>query len=112
ALRPSRMPKRPRYDLAPGRPGGGMKMLPGNFSGLRSRGQLGLPQTLARSQALRRSWPVVLDLVVACIGLAIFYGIVQIARLWFSQPVPDVVLSLSPRALPRYALYSCVRMGL
>ena len=87
-----------------------MKMLPGSFGG--PRGQLGLPQTLARSQALRRSWPVVLDLLVACIGLAIFYGIVQIARLWFAQPTPNVVLSLSPRALPRYALYSCVRMGL
>ncbi len=88
-----------------------MKMLPGSFSGLRSRGPLGVPQTLARSQVLRRSWPVVLDLVVACIGLAIFYGVVLVARLWFAQPTPNVVLSLSPRALPRYALYSCVRMG-
>lgn len=87
-----------------------MKMLPGNFGGLRIP-QLGLPQTLTRSQALRRSWPVVLDLVVACIGLAIFYGVVQVAHLWFAKPQPNVVLSLSPRALPRYALYSCVRMG-
>ncbi len=88
-----------------------MKLLPGNFGARRQRGQLGLPQTLARSQALRRTWPVVLDLVVACIGLAAFYGVVQIAHLWFAQPQPNVVLSLSPRALPRYALYSCVRMG-
>ncbi len=77
-----------------------------------------LPQTLeriqllTRSQAVRRSWPVVLDLVVAAIGLAIFYGVVQVARLWAGQPQPNVVLSMSPRALPRYALYSVVRMGL
>ncbi len=77
-----------------------------------------LPQTLerfqllTRSQAVRRSWPVLLDLVVACICLAAFYGVVQIARLWLGQPQPGVVLSLSPRALPRYALYSIVRMGL
>ena len=58
-----------------------MKMLPGNFSDLRSRRELGLPQTLARSQVLQRSWPVVLDLVVACIGLAVFYGVVQIGQL-------------------------------
>ena len=89
-----------------------MKKLPGSFGSLRSRGELGIPQTLARSQALRRSWPVFLDLIVACIGLAVFYGVVQIARLWLGQPQPNVVLSLSPRALPRYALYSIVRMGL
>ena len=87
-------------------------MLPDRFGGFRSRGELAIPQTLARSQVLRRSWPVLLDLVVACIGLAAFYGVVQIARLWLGHPQPNVVLSMSPRALPRYALYSIVRMGL
>ena len=85
-----------------------MRMLPGSYS----RGELRMPQTLARSQALRRSWPFVLDLIVACIGLAVFYGVVQIARLWMGRAQPEVVLSLSPRALPRYALYSVVRMFL
>ncbi len=90
-----------------------MNLIPGGFHGLRSRNTIGsLPHTLARSQVVRRSWPIVLDVVVACIGLAIFYGIVQIARLWAGHPQPDVVLSMSPRALPRYALYSIVRMGL
>ncbi|MGI4758445.1 MAG: ABC transporter permease [Janthinobacterium lividum] len=89
-----------------------MKMLPDRFSGFRSRGELGMPQTLARSQAIQRTWPVLLDLMVACIGLAVFYGVVQVARLWMGHPQPNVVLSLSPRALPRYALYSIVRMGL
>lgn len=87
-------------------------MLPNRFDGFRSRGELGLPQTLARSQAFRRSWPFLLDLVVAAIGLAVFYGLVQVAKLWIGHPQPNVVLSMSPRALPRYALYSVVRMGL
>ena len=71
-----------------------------------------MPQTLARTQVLQRSWPVVLDLLVALLCLAAFYGVVQIARLWAGHIEPDVTISLSPRALPRYALYSCVRMGL
>ncbi len=93
-----------------------MKLLPDHTT--QSRTPAGLPQTLerfpllARSQAVRRSWPFLLDLVVACIGLAAFYGVVQIGRLWLGQPQPSVVLSLSPRALPRYALYSIVRMAL
>lgn len=89
-----------------------MKMLPDRFASMRLRGELRMPQTLARSQVVRRSWPVLLDLLVACVGLAVFYGIVQIAQLWMGQPQPNVVLSMSPRALPRYALYSVVRMGL
>ncbi|AFL87756.1 ABC-type anion transport system, duplicated permease component [Terriglobus roseus DSM 18391] len=89
-----------------------MKNLPDSFGSLRTRRELGIPQTLARSQAVQRSWPFFLDLIVACIGLAAFYGVVQIARLWLGQPQPNVVLSLSPQALPRYAFYSVVRMGL
>lgn len=69
-------------------------------------------ETLARSQALRRSWPVVLDLLVAGIGLAIFYGVVRVGRYWFGHPMPEITISLSPRALPLYAFYSIVRIGL
>src|SRR5215467_8668410 len=69
-------------------------------------------ETLARSQVLRRSWPVVLDLCVAGIALACFYGVVLIAKYWTSRPVPEITISLSPRALPMYAFYSIVRIGL
>ncbi len=69
-------------------------------------------ETLARSQALRRTWPFVLDLVVAVIGLAFFYGIVRIGHYWFGHPVPAIEISLSPRALPLYAFYSVVRISL
>jgi NitT/TauT family transport system permease protein len=69
-------------------------------------------ETLARSQVLRRTWPVVIDLSVAAIGLAIFYAIVRIAMLWAGPPSEQMVVSLSPRALPQYAFYSVVRIFL
>jgi NitT/TauT family transport system permease protein len=83
-----------------------MIQLPDSFSYFRDR------ETLARSQVLRRSWPVLLDLCVAGIGLACFYAVVQLARYWFGHPVPEIVISLSPSALPRYAFYSVVRIWL
>src|ERR1700720_2359060 len=83
-----------------------MMRFPESFSNIPGR------ETLARSQVLQRSWPVVLDLCVAGIGLACFYGVVVIARYWFGHPEPEIVISQSPRALPQYAFYSIVRIGL
>jgi NitT/TauT family transport system permease protein len=83
-----------------------MMGLPVRFSNIPGR------ETLARSQVLQRSWPVVLDLCVAGIGLACFYGVVVIAKYWFGHPEPEIVISQSPRALPQYAFYSVVRIGL
>jgi len=83
-----------------------MMRFPAGFSNIPGR------ETLARSQVLQRSWPVVLDLCVAGIGLACFYGVVVIARYWFGHPEPEIVISQSPRALPMYAFYSVVRIGL
>jgi NitT/TauT family transport system permease protein len=80
--------------------------LPGSLSSIRGR------ETLARAQALKRTWPVVMDLCVAGIGLACFYGVVRIAHYWFGHAEPEIVISLSPRALPLYAFYSIVRIGL
>jgi len=79
---------------------------PDSFSNIPGR------ETLARSQVVQRSWPVVLDLCVAGIGLACFYGVVVIAKYWFGHPEPEIVISQSPRALPQYAFYSIVRIGL
>ena len=83
-----------------------MNPLHGSFSYTRGR------DTLARAQVLRRTWPVVLDLCVAAIGLAIFYAIVRIAMFWAGPPSEQMVVSLSPRALPQYAFYSVVRIFL
>jgi NitT/TauT family transport system permease protein len=80
--------------------------LPDSFSYIRGR------ETLARAQVLKRSWPFVLDLLVAAIGLACFYGVVVIAKYWFGHATPEIVISQSPRALPLYAFYSVVRIGL
>ncbi len=83
-----------------------MIQLPDSFSYIRGR------ETLARAQVLKRTWPFVLDLCVAAIGLAFFYGVVLIAKYWFGHSEPEIVISQSPRALPLYALYSVVRIGL
>ncbi|HWB33411.1 MAG TPA: ABC transporter permease subunit [Acidobacteriaceae bacterium] len=69
-------------------------------------------ETLARSQVLQRTWPIVLDLCVALVLLAGFYALVLLGRYWFGHLQPEVVISQSPRALPRYAFYSVVRIGL
>jgi NitT/TauT family transport system permease protein len=80
--------------------------LPGSLSSIRGR------ETLGRAQALKRTWPVMMDLCIATIGLACFYGVVRIAHYWMGHAEPDIVISLSPRALPLYAFYSVVRIGL
>src|SRR6266403_1489132 len=83
-----------------------MMRFPESFSNIPGR------ETLARSQVLQRSWPFVLDMCVAGIGLACFYGVVYIAKYWFGGAQPEIVISQSPRALPLYAFYSMVRIGL
>ncbi|GGA54367.1 ABC transporter permease [Edaphobacter acidisoli] len=83
-----------------------MMKLPESFGSFRSGA------TFGRSQALQRSWPVVLDLCVASIALACFYGVVVIARYWFGHAEPEIVISQSPRALPLYAFYSIIRIFL
>jgi NitT/TauT family transport system permease protein len=82
-----------------------MIQLPGGFSPRR-------PHVLARSQVIKRSWPFFLDLMVAAICLAAFYGVLYIARFWFSKAQPQFVVSLAPSSLPLYAFYSVVRIGL
>jgi NitT/TauT family transport system permease protein len=67
-------------------------------------------ETLARAQVLRRSWPFVLDLCVAAIGLAAFYAVLRIGMLWAGPASAQMAVSLSPRALPQYAFYSVVRI--
>ncbi len=83
-----------------------MMHLPGGFSFARSR------ETMGRTQALTRTWPVMMDVCVAAIGLACFYAIVRIAHFWSGQAQPEIAISLRPQALPLYAFYSLVRVGL
>jgi NitT/TauT family transport system permease protein len=68
--------------------------------------------TFARTLVQRSTWPVVMDLCVAAIGLAVFYAIVRIGMLWAGPTSEQMVVSMSPRALPQYAFYSVVRIFL
>ncbi len=66
----------------------------------------------ARSLVMIRTWPVVIDLAVALCGLAIFFGIIRMAHYWMGTPAPVMEISHSARALPLYAFYSIVRIGI
>jgi NitT/TauT family transport system permease protein len=68
--------------------------------------------TFGRSLVAVRSWPFFTDVIVGACGLAIFFAVVRIGSYWFGQPVPAVTISHSVSALPLYAFYSIVRIGI
>jgi NitT/TauT family transport system permease protein len=67
---------------------------------------------LARTLVTARTWPFFMDLVVACVALSIFFAVVSTGVYWLGKPVPVVPISNSISALPLYAFYSIVRMGI
>jgi NitT/TauT family transport system permease protein len=71
-----------------------------------------LQHPLARSLVTARTWPFVIDVGVAACGLAIFFSIVSTGTYWLSKPIPVVPISHSIGALPVYAFYSLMRMGI
>ncbi|HMG85706.1 MAG TPA: ABC transporter permease subunit [Terracidiphilus sp.] len=71
-----------------------------------------LQRTFARSLVTVRTWPFIIDLGVAVCGLAIFFAIVGTGRYWLSKPAPIAEISHSISALPLYAFYSIVRIGI
>jgi NitT/TauT family transport system permease protein len=71
-----------------------------------------LQHPLARTLVAARTWPVLIDSGVAFCGLAIFFSIVRTGAYWMGKPVPVVEISHSIGALPLYASYSIVRMGI
>jgi NitT/TauT family transport system permease protein len=73
---------------------------------------LNLQHPLGRSLVTVRTWPFFFDLGVAVCGFAIFLGIIHMARYWMGTPVPVVPISHSISALPVYAFYSVVRIGI
>ena len=54
----------------------------------------------------------VTDVVVFAAGLALFYGVIAVARTWAGPFRPAVAISLSPWALPQYAAYSLLRLAI
>jgi NitT/TauT family transport system permease protein len=67
---------------------------------------------LARSLVTVRTWPLLIDLGVAACALTVFFSIVSTGVYWLGKPVPVVPISNSIGALPLYAFYSIVRMGI
>ena len=65
----------------------------------------------ARTLITVRTWPVVIDLGVALCGLAVFFGIIHMARYWMGAAAPVVPISHSLRALPLYLRGADVRIG-
>jgi NitT/TauT family transport system permease protein len=66
----------------------------------------------ARTLVTVHTWPFVLDVGVAFCGLALFFAVLHLARYWMGAPAPVVPISHSARALPLYAFYSVVRIGI
>ncbi len=71
-----------------------------------------IQQTFSRSLVAVRTWPVLTDLSVALCGLAVFFAVVRMGAYWLAKPTPAVVISHSIGALPLYAFYSVVRIGI
>ena len=67
--------------------------------------------TFSRSLVIERSWPVILDMTVAVSCLAAFYAVLNVVKYWYSPPESTVIISQSASALPLYAFYSVVRIG-
>ncbi len=67
---------------------------------------------LARSLVTARTWPVVIDLGVGACAMAVFFSFVSTGAYWMGKPVPVIPISHSLSALPVYAFYSMVRIGI
>ena len=52
------------------------------------------------------------DIPVFATGIALFYGIIMVARYWSSPFTPEAEISHSPTALPLYAAYSLLRIAI
>jgi NitT/TauT family transport system permease protein len=51
------------------------------------------------------------ELPIAFAGIALFYGLISLARYWTAPVNMQAQIDLSPRALPVYALYSVARLA-
>jgi NitT/TauT family transport system permease protein len=55
-------------------------------------------------------WSRLTDLLIFAAGLALFYGVLSMARTWLGPVETARVIDTNPRALPLYTAYSLVRM--
>jgi NitT/TauT family transport system permease protein len=75
-------------------------------------GRLSLPKILAWGSVRRGTWSWITDLPIFAAGLALFYVFILLARYWAGPFTPAVDISRSPSALPLYAVYSLLRIGI
>jgi NitT/TauT family transport system permease protein len=68
-------------------------------------------QPASFSLRVEKTWPFVLDVLVFAGVIAVVYLLMVVGRYWFGAIVPAAEISRSPRAIPMYAVYSLVRMG-
>jgi NitT/TauT family transport system permease protein len=66
---------------------------------------------LGRSSIRERNWSALVDALVFAAILAGIYAVLATARYWMGVVTPAAHISRSPAALPAYAFYSLVRMG-
>ena len=52
------------------------------------------------------------DLLMFAAAITVFYGVLVVARTWLGPFTPQVEISRSPWALPAYAGYSLLRIGI
>jgi len=67
---------------------------------------------LSGASIRRRSWSVLVDLLVFAVVFAAFLGILSTVRYWLGVVTPAAHISRSPAMLPLYSFYSLVRIGL
>jgi NitT/TauT family transport system permease protein len=71
-----------------------------------------LQHPFARSLVTVRTWPFFIDVGIAACLLATFFALVHMGSYWLGTPIPVVPISHSVSALPVYAFYSIVRIGI
>ncbi len=71
-----------------------------------------IPPVLRRPAGSRWSWSFLIDLGVFLFVFAAIYGVYAIGHTWLGPVPAQAEISQSPRALPLYALYSLVRIGI
>jgi len=57
-----------------------------------------------------RTWSRLTDIVIFGAAIALFYGVVTVARTWLGPITPHAEISRSPSALPSYAAFSLLRI--
>jgi NitT/TauT family transport system permease protein len=70
-----------------------------------------IPPAIRRPAGSRWSWSFLIDISVFLFVFAGVYGVYAIGHTWLGPVPAQADISQSPRALPLYALYSVVRIG-